>query len=265
MSEAGAQVDVGSLDGDDGLTPILSARFALTWFQVAACLPFLLLFLYVSYVPLFHSVTWRHVAMGSWILEHGVFPTEEPWLPLAKGVPFIASSWLSEVFIAQIEIWGGSQGLANALAISFLLLTIFLARVYYVRSRSVALAVAGAIYVIIAWWSGLGVLRPAIFGGFCLVTQLWMLARQHRSATGKITIANWLWFAMPPLLLIWANLDASFVLGLGILTCYAVGSVADRVLKAKKARGVLVSRATFQWIALVELSALATCFNPYGF
>ena len=47
--------------------------------------------------PIWHTDVWGHLSYGRYIWETKSLPTTEPLLPLAKGMPFIDSPWLSQL------------------------------------------------------------------------------------------------------------------------------------------------------------------------
>src|SRR5690606_34337660 len=47
--------------------------------------------------PLWHSDLWGHLAYGREIVESGEIPETAPLMPLARGVEFIDSAWLTQV------------------------------------------------------------------------------------------------------------------------------------------------------------------------
>src|SRR5690349_3600885 len=82
------------------LAPKLPAWCALSGWHFVAAVGIALFFAYHSYLHLFYSDLWGHVAYGEWILEHKQLPTSEPFVPLAAGVPVIATAWGGQVLLA---------------------------------------------------------------------------------------------------------------------------------------------------------------------
>ena len=54
-------------------------------------------YLLLSYLPLYHTDLWGHLAYGRWIWENGRLPVTEPLLPLAQGMPMVDTAWLSQL------------------------------------------------------------------------------------------------------------------------------------------------------------------------
>jgi len=90
----------------------------------------------------------------------------------------------------------------------------------------------------------LGTIRPQLFGLVAFAATLWAVARlpAHKDPL----------FWLPAVFALWANLHGSFLMGLAVLGCHAVGLTWET-------RRV-VGRA---WLALA-LAAAASCLNPLG-
>src|SRR5262249_53455902 len=68
-------------------------------------------FVYLSWQPLWHTDLWGHLAYGRWIVAERSIPATEPLMPLARGVPFCDSAWLSQVVGFLVERSGGVAAL----------------------------------------------------------------------------------------------------------------------------------------------------------
>ena len=55
------------------------------------------LFLFFSFRPLWHTDLWGHLAYGRTLVTTRALPITEPLMPLASGVPFVDTAWLSQV------------------------------------------------------------------------------------------------------------------------------------------------------------------------
>ena len=80
---------------------------------------------------------------------------------------------------------------------------------------------------ILLWidWNQFIVLRPQLFGLVCFTGLLSRL-------TGKPHRTDWV--SLPALLLVWANLHGSFVVGLGLLAAFTLGRAIDVVRRSGK-------------------------------
>src|SRR5262245_29729355 len=223
---------------------------------VAGCTAVLgLLYLFLSYAPIWHTDVWGHLSYGRWIAQTGHVPTTEPLLPLAGGVPFIDTAWLSQ-WIAYLAFarWGVAalQGLYAACVTAIVAtLGITLLR----RTRRVPPAVFGL--VSFGWlnYQPLSVQRPQIVGMLCFTLLFcWLTSARWR---------RWYWFAIPALFALWANLHGSFPMGLVLIAVLAVGTAIDAGRRLNESAGAFRFRPVVRLLLLLELSAAAALINPY--
>ena len=95
---------------------------------------------YLSYIPLFYTDIWGHVSYGKWMLEHRALPTEDPFLPLSKGMRVIDSSWLSQLLLGWGESWNGAEALVLMFAVTSWCTYLILCRAFYLLSGRIWLA-----------------------------------------------------------------------------------------------------------------------------
>ena len=168
-----------------------------------------------------------HVAAGRWIIAHGVVPLTDPFSYTFAGKTWVAHEWLSEVFMtlayfaagwsgvvlligaaagaayamisAELRLWLGPVGQAIGLGLSFACLEPFL----YARPHILALP------VLVFWTRSL-------------------LAARRRAKAPPLLLS--------PLMLVWANLHASFIFGLALIGPFALEALAA---EADKRRAIL--------------------------
>lgn len=191
--------------------------------------------------------TYWHIASGMWMLQHHAIPHTDPFSYSLAGAPWVAHEWLSEVLIAlayRAGSWGGILILFGvATATTFGMLARYLARWLNQPASSVVF----------------------VLGTACISASL--LARPHLLALTALT----LWTAglltakdkgaMPSLLLlllmvIWANLHASFIFGLALILPIAVEAVVEA-----EARRVGVAR---RWGLFLGAAIGASISTPNG-
>lgn len=286
---------VGSSASEVGATtsaPGPAARWAGRFrpLHLAYALAFGGLFLYFNYLPLFHTDLWGHVAFGEWILEHRALPTEDPWQPLAAGMPLVGSAWLGQVTLAAVHKLAGPAGLAVLFAVLMTAAYALLARAAVLATGYGWSGLVSLVLVVTIGWSRLMTLRPEVLGSFCFAALLWLAAvidrRLHprpayrtNGSDGEHVSSptpDWpvqpqaaripvlVWLALPLIMMCWANLHGSFVCGLGLLACLAGGEALDAAWRLRSPWAALADSGTRQWILLAELSAAATLINPYG-
>jgi hypothetical protein len=96
--------------------------------------------------------------------------------------------------------------------------------------------------------------RPQVFTFALVCWTLWIAESYLRSGGGRL----WL---LPPLFLLWANLHAGFIAGIGLLVIV----VGTEAVKRRWSIGTVASRQRITQLGVaVGASALAACVNPYG-
>jgi tetratricopeptide (TPR) repeat protein len=180
-----------------------------------------------------------HLAVGQTVLEEGAAPRTNRWLAFEPDRPFLTLEWGFQTALAAVYERFGLEGvLGLRLALSALATGCV---VWTVLPLGLAWALgAGGGFLLLAHPRFL--LAPELFTIASIA--LCVLALERRRAWGA-----WLWLLVP-LTAIWANAHGFFLVGLGLVTLYALGdAVHDR-----------------RW-GLVPIAlgcAAATLCTPYG-
>lgn len=215
-----------------------------------------LLFLVTSYQPLHYSDLWGHLSYGRWIWAHQAVPRVEPLMPLAHGVPFVDTAWLSQLaefgLVNQFGPAGAQFFYAGLITAAFA----FILGAVYRRTQSL-LAVLAA-FITFGWggYQQLLVVRPQLAGlaAFCLTLVI-----------GSSTLGRkWHWWAIPVTFALWGNMHGSFVVGLGLLGLLAVGRIFDVIWRTGKLGAPLHDSVSRRLVLLTQLAAAAVLLNPYG-
>ncbi len=191
-----------------------------------------------------------HVASGRWILDHHTVPLTDPFSFTYAGKPWIAHEWGSEVLMALAYLAGGWSGVV-------LLIGAAAAAAYAMIARELRLWL-GPIGQIIGLGLSFACLQPFLF------------ARPHMLAapllvfwTGRLLKARRQGKAPPLelalLMVLWANLHASFIFGLGIIGPFAAEAFFDAPNTVQAKLGVVRGWGFFGVIATAL--SLAT---PHG-
>jgi hypothetical protein len=145
-----------------------------------------LLYLYLSYAPIWHTDVWGHLSYGRWIAQTGHVPTTEPLLPLSRGVPFVDTAWLCQFLgYEAFERWG-VPSLQAAYAATVTAMLAVLGVTLYRRIRRVPPMVFGL--VALGWlnYQPLTVQRPQIAGMLCFTLLFcWLTAAGGAAGTGS--------------------------------------------------------------------------------
>lgn len=196
---------------------------------------------------------WWHIRLGDWIIAHHQIPAGELFAYTAFGNPLVAHEWLSETIFAALAAVGG-----------LLLVTVLMGLVAWSAMLATVLRgrVRGAGPVVLAIGLALGAraaepvlgTRPQVFTFALVCWTLWIAESYLRSGGRR----RWL---LPPLFLLWANLHAGFIAGIGLLVIVVV----VEAVKRRWSIGTVASRQHITGLAVaVGASALAACVNPYG-
>jgi hypothetical protein len=184
-----------------------------------------------------------HLRAGAEILAGGGIPTTDTWTFTVFGQPWVDQQWGAQVILAAIYQVAGWTGLvlfrAGLIAVIFgCLVAIGLHRGLGAR-RAAWLALVAFLVSAVA----LG-LRPQLIGMaiFAVVLLLVTDRRQHPRR---------LW-AIPLLMILWANVHGSFFLGPVVLGLAWLEDVHDRVPGARRL------------LAIAGVSLLAACLTPFG-
>jgi hypothetical protein len=196
---------------------------------------------------------WWHIRLGDWIIAHHQIPAGELFAYTAFGNPLVAHEWLAETLFAALAAVGG-----------LFLVTVLMGLVAWSAMVATLLRgrLRGAGPIVLAIGLALGAraaepvlgTRPQVFTFALVCWTLWIAESYLRSGGKRL----WL---LPPLFLLWANLHAGFIAGIGFL---AVVLVAETI-KRRWSLGTVASRQRITALAVaLGASALAACVNPYG-
>ncbi len=217
---------------------------------------------YLSFYPLWHTDVWAHAKYGEWYCTHQKSPGIEPLSTFSdQSVPFPDVAWLSQSAYhliyqfgakvaggdAESQLMGGAEALRSfhllLLIARFVLLWLALRRF----GGSANWATLGVFLYMMAVGFGSAVQRPQAFGLFFFTAIIFALSTPTLSRRALV----WL----PVSFLLWANMHATFTLGLAMLGLHALGRLIER-----RAFDLEVRRL----ILLGILCGLATLVNPHG-
>jgi hypothetical protein len=192
---------------------------------------------------------WWHLRTGQYISEHKSIPHTDPFSYTRAGEPWVAHEWLTELLLYTVQRmlgWGGLILLfAAVVCAAFYLL--------YLRCGN-AIFAAGPATLLAAWATApLWGVRPQILS--LLLTSLWLLILERSER-----LPGLLWWTLP-LMLLWVNLHAGFVLGLVLSTMFLAGDFIEHRLGLS----IEQSAARLRKAALILLlDVLIVPLNPNG-
>ena len=218
----------------------IASRIA--WIAAAA-----IVVLVLTVQPFSNTDVWWHLALGRLITTSGI-PAHEPFSFLPAAHVWVGQQWLYEVTLAGLVGAGGADlvslvmGLAAVAAV--VLATLSVPRAGRISGPWLALAmvITGVVLNSVAGVSS-GVISVL---GVAIV--LFVISRWREGRTAAV-------WGLPPLFLLWANMDAGFAAGLLIV-------LAALLLIRTSAGHASGSRR--QLGAALAISAVAALANPVG-
>jgi len=202
---------------------------------------------------------WRHLSAGNWILDHRGVPHD---LVFSQSVQlsWVDSSWLFDTLTAVAVKAFGLRGLP-LLDMAFTFATgvalFVLARGARRRLWSGAVLSSIALYMLAGF-----PLRSSIASVllFAVVLHLISVVRSSGNRRGL--------YSLPPLFLLWANLDIQLVYGLMALILLLIAEATGALFRQSPSAPMEThdSRISMSAIAVATAASfVATLCNPYGF
>jgi hypothetical protein len=192
---------------------------------------------------------WMALVSGRVVAEHGL-PSHDVLTVWAHGRTWVDQQWLAQLALYGLDRLGG---LPLVLLVHAFLVTLALAGAAALACRhggSARSATWVALPVLVAYWPGAVIMRPQSFAYPLFVGVLWLLFAELRQPSRRV-------YLVLPLLVLWANLHGSVVVGAAVVSAFAVAEIATS-LRARP-RGVDVR-------SLVLLAAPWLCVlaSPYA-
>lgn len=214
-----------------------------------------LIFLTFCLKPIWHTDIWGHITYGQTLWQLGRIPAEEPLLPLAQGMPFIDTAWLSQLLSYGVLRGFGLAGIQGLTAIAVTLVCGGVLLRSYATTKSSAFAVTGVALLLWFDWNQFIVVRPQLFALVCYTL---LFAR----LTGKPHRSDWI--TIPGLFLVWTNLHGSFPVGIALMAAFAIGRTVDVLRRTRRIDALRHDSRLGRLVLLTELAVAATLINPYG-
>ena len=188
-----------------------------------------------------------HLKTGDWMWAHHQVPNVDPFSFTVPGRPWTNLEWLSELIMAPIYAAGGWSGLHLWFA-------------FAIGALALILGAETARKLPVFSWAA------ALFLALACTTQSW-LARPHLMALPLLALwtvqlirarearrAPPLWLL--PVMVLWANLHGSFLLGLALIAPFALEAVVeDGADRLKSVRG---------WVLFGLAAGAAALITPHG-
>ncbi len=202
--------------------------------------------------PLSDGDFWWHLKTGEYILKNRSIPNTDLFSFTSYGKPWVAHEWLSEVGFYLVYSRSGF----NALIFIFAVLTAI--AFWIVCRRCESHAYIAAFATLLGVWSILPTIgvRPRVFTLFFASAYLAVLTRYARRGEGK-----GVWWLVP-LMALWVNLHAGYIIGLVLIGVTIVGVVADVWAEGVPLKAHWPRIRTL--VLVLFASLVAVNLNPHG-
>ncbi|MFC1452035.1 hypothetical protein ACFLSJ_01670 [Verrucomicrobiota bacterium] len=199
---------------------------------------------------------WGHLTFGRHTFETGSIERVDRYSYSCPGARWINHEWLSEVlFHAVFSRWGGAGLIALKTAVGLVILALVCGELGR-RTGSLFLRLVLIVTSVSAIGYGFAT-RPQVFTYLFFALSVFVV---HRVEQGRDP--RWVW-ALPPAFWAWSNLHGGFVVGLGVLWCYAVITVLRRTVLRRgdeAPRRGLVGHV----LGAALVGSAVTLLTPYG-
>ncbi|HET9813505.1 MAG TPA: hypothetical protein VFP57_07605 [Sphingomicrobium sp.] len=198
------------------------------------------------------DVSW-HLATGQWILEHRAIPHTDPFSFTWAGKPWVPIEWGAEVAMALAWRAAGYPGLA-ALATAALMTLhglVFFNAARFVRPWMGAVIVVAMDVVLIPMM----LVRPHLFAWVLIALWTWLMLRAREQARAPP-------LAAALLMVVWANVHGSFVMGLAIAGAFGLEALLASEDRARALREWLIFGIACLAAVFVNANGIAGVLHP---
>jgi hypothetical protein len=161
---------------------------------------------------------WMALISGKLVAQHGL-PSHDTLTIWAHGRTWVDQQWLGQLGLYWLDRLGG---LPLVMLVHALLVTLGLAGAAVLARRlggSARSVTWTALPVLVAYWPGAAVMRPQSFAYPLFVAVLWLLLDDLRIPSRRV-------YLVLPLLVLWANLHGSVIVGAALVAGYALVEIA---------------------------------------
>jgi hypothetical protein len=223
-----------------------------------------------------------HIRAGQQILAAHAIPRLDPFSATMGGRPWFAWEWLYDLVVGGLEATLGLNGVVWLTAVVIAAVFAWTFRLMILRGANVLVAVVLTLLAVSASMIHF-LARPHVVSWLLTLAWFWILqssewkysqgqvVRESETPTSRKSGEAWgsrLW-ALPLLMLIWANVHGGFLMGFVLLAIFWLASVWDWFRAREDRIEGLLSRiaAAKRARVLAEvglLSLAASLVNPYG-
>jgi hypothetical protein len=200
--------------------------------------------------------TGYHIRAGEYILDTLSIPKHDMFSFLSPPIPWTAHEWLSEVIMAAIHGIFGLTGVVIFFSILISFVYYFLFKILQSLKANIIVAIIVIIFVITSsqmhWLA-----RPHIFS--MLLVLLWYFLLDAFQYNKKNIL-----YLQIPLMLLWVNMHAGFIIGLILNGIYLFGNIVEFISSPGLERNIHKKKAIF--LGLITVACfIVSLVNPYGY
>ena len=202
---------------------------------------------------------WWHIKTGQLIVQEKQIPFVDDFSFSATGKPWIAHEWLSEVIMFGIYKVGGIQ--FTVIFFAFLILASYVITIFRSGTLSNLYALGGALILGVILSTPVLWARPQIFTLIYTSLFLFLLDRFLKTESLRYLIP------LPIIMVLWVNQHGAFIVGLGVIGIYILGTFVDQVVKKisdKSGISKIFSKPIWILVSLLIICAAAIFVNPNG-
>jgi hypothetical protein len=202
---------------------------------------------------------YHEMALYRQYLQEGAMPLQDDFAYTPTIERVVHHEWATGAVLYWVTVasgWGTTGLILLKYALAF---SICFGCYFYSRWRGVSLAVFSVLALLPlyqAGWFSFTNVRAQVFTLLFLVILFWFLELDRR---GK---RWWIWFWLP-LFVVWANMHAGVVSGMGILGVYGVSRLIDEIKETRSFGQALLRVKHLLFVGVA--TALLINVNPYGF
>lgn len=197
-----------------------------------------------------------HLRAGEYILNTLSIPKYDPFSFHSPAPPWIAHEWLSEVIMNSIFRFSGLTGIVIFFSILISFVYYFLFKI--LRSLKANIIIAAIVIIFAIATSQMHWLaRPHIFSMLFILIWYYVLDTFQYNKRTKIL------YLQIPLMLLWVNMHAGFIIGFVFNGIYLFGNMTEFIFSRIPERNLPKKKAIFLGIISVACF-IVSLVNPYG-
>lgn len=204
-----------------------------------------------------HTDLWGHLDFGRWIAQHQSLPQVDPFTATQPPAAVLNSAWLSQLvgYLTAEKLGNEALVFGHALLVTLTAGALMLAA--FKRGIPLGWLWSVALAYLVLNLPIVGTVRPQLFGQLGAAIILLASVEHLR--------ARWPLVVVPVVMMLWANLHGSVLMGVVILGVVLVGSLVDEFMAAGgKLAAIFAKASTRRAALLLVLGVVGASINPYG-